>query len=60
LATTGVDALLPIGVFVLLTVLGLGTRTAEELRARIRMYGALTYRGKHRMPRRRPQLGFAA
>jgi hypothetical protein len=61
LATTGANVLLPLGVLILLTVLGLGTRTAEELRSRIRMYGALTYHGKHRMPRRRrPQLGVAA
>ena len=61
LATTGANALLPIGVLVLLTVVGIGARTTDEVRSRIRMYGALTYHGKHRMPsrRRRLQLAFA-
>ncbi|HEX9236875.1 MAG TPA: hypothetical protein VF972_11415, partial [Actinomycetota bacterium] len=50
LAVTGKSLLVPLGVLVVLLVVGLGSRTTERVRARVRLYGALRYRGRHRMP----------
>jgi hypothetical protein len=53
LAITGLDFLLPLGVLVVLLGIGLATQTIQ----RVRDYGTLRYRGRHRMPSRwRPQL----
>ena len=53
LAVTGANLTLPFFVLALLIVIAIGSRSAEQVRDRYRLYGAsLRYRGRHRMPSR--------
>jgi hypothetical protein len=53
LAVTGANVTLPLAVLALLIVIAVGSQSAEQVRNRYLMYGALRYRGRHRMPPRR-------
>jgi hypothetical protein len=52
LANTGSNLTLPLIVLVLLVSLAVAAKGTDEVRRRHRTYGALRYRGRHRMPHR--------
>jgi hypothetical protein len=61
LANTGTNLMLPLTVLMLLLSIAVVAKGTDEVRRRYRTYGALRYRGRHRMPpRRRLRLAPAA